>query len=287
MGTDTGLTPLHVAVDACALEAVRCVADDGFDVNAVIADGSTVLHCLVSSKSRMLSCEVVESLLAKGADPCKSRAEGRTTLHVLTEWDHHFEETRLPVLQRLADSATTLDQINAEGMTLLHQVCDLEPSEKESSLDLRTQAPKALLGNGADPQCLDQSGRTAFQLLVDLWEEEFWETVTSETKPFFRACAERAEIFFNKTARSGAALEHCSPPPHLLCLSIYYHFEGLTNELLEHSPDVDANAYQVAGETPFQAARFRGCSLSPLIRKLFQGSNVRADSRARGSKLIH
>ncbi|KAF6226136.1 hypothetical protein HO133_009002 [Letharia lupina] len=101
MGTDTGLTPLHVAVDACALEAVRCLADDGADVNAVMADGSTVLHCLVSSKSRILSCEVVESLLAKGADPCKSRAEGRTTLHVLTEWDNHFEETRLPVLQRL------------------------------------------------------------------------------------------------------------------------------------------------------------------------------------------
>lgn len=169
----TGLTPLHVAVGACALEAVRCLADDGFDVSAVMADGSTVLHCLVSTKSRILSCEVVESLLAKGADPCKPRANGRTTLHVLTEWDHHSKEIRLQVLQRLAYSATTLDQINAKGMTLPHQVCDLEPSERESSLVLRTQAPKALLGNGADPQCLDQSGRTAFQLIVDLWEEEF------------------------------------------------------------------------------------------------------------------
>lgn len=184
MSTDTGLTPLHVAVDACALEVVRCLADDGADVNAVIADGSTVLHCLVSGRSRILSCEVVEFLRAKGADLCKFRAEGRTTLHVLTEWDRHFEGTRLQVLQRLAHSAATLDQINAEGMTLLHQVCDLEPSERESSLDLRTQAPKALLGNGADPQCLDHSDRTAFQLIVDLWEEEFWETVTSEAKPF-------------------------------------------------------------------------------------------------------
>lgn len=57
--------------------------------------------------------------------------------------------------------------------------------------------------------------------------------------------------------------------------------------MLEHSPSVDANAYKVAGETPLQAACFRGCSLSLLIRKLFQGSKVRADSRARGSKLIH
>ena len=46
----TGLTPLHVAAGACALDAVRFLVDNGSDVGAVTANGSTVLRCLASTK---------------------------------------------------------------------------------------------------------------------------------------------------------------------------------------------------------------------------------------------
>lgn len=55
--THAGLTPLHVAVGACAIEAVRFLVDNGSDVGAVTANGSTVLHCLAGSKARTLSSE--------------------------------------------------------------------------------------------------------------------------------------------------------------------------------------------------------------------------------------
>ena len=82
----TGLTPLHVAVGACALDAVRFLVDNRSDVDAFTANGSTVLHCLASSEARTLSHEVVGILLAKGADPCQPCMYGKKPLHSLTKW---------------------------------------------------------------------------------------------------------------------------------------------------------------------------------------------------------
>ena len=273
--THTGLTPLHVAVGACALEAVRFFVDNGSDVGAVTANGSTVLHCLASSKVRDSSCEIVGILLAKGADPCQPCMDGKTPLHVLTEWGHQFEETMLEVLQRLAHSATALDQVNAEGMTVLHQVCHLKSREGEYLLDKRTKALKTLLLNGADQKCLNQSGETAFQLVVDVWEVE---TNSSETPPpeFVRTCSEMADLLLHSNP---------VPPRHLLFLSLWYHLEELADRLLVHSPEFDTSAYEVSGVTPLQAACYRGCSLT-LLRKLLRSHKVQTNNRARGSGLI-
>ena len=278
--THTGLTPLHVAVGACAPEAVRFLLDNGSDVGAVTANGSTVLHCLASSKVRNLSCEVVGILLAKGANPCQPCMDGKTPLHILTEWGPQFEETRLEVLQRLAHSATALNQINAEGMTILHQVCHLSPLEEHFSLNLRTKALKTLLLNGADQRCLNQSGETAFQLVVDVWEVEMNKTETD-------AWSTRSGLSFRTYADMADLLLHSNqlPPRHLLYLSLWYHFEELADRLLVHSPEFDTSAYEVSGVTPLQAACYRGCSLT-LLRKLLRNHKVQTNNRARGSGLI-
>lgn len=273
--THAGLTPLHVAVGACAIEAVRFLVDNGSDVGAVTANGSTVLHCLAGSKARTLSCEIVGILLAKGADPCQPCMDGKTPLHVLTEWGHQFEQTRLEVLQRLAHSTRALNQINADGMTILHQVCHLNPLEKETLLDLRTKALKSLLLNGADQNCLNQSGETAFQLVVDVWEVEASSSETPSPE-FFRTCADMADLLLHSNPL---------PPRHLLYLSLWYHFEELADRLLVHSPEVDASAYEVSGVTPIQAACYRGCSLN-LLRTLLRIHKVQTNNCARGPGLI-
>ena len=91
-------------------------------------------------------------------------------------------------------------------MTVLHQVCHLDLLEQDSLLDFRTEALKTLLLNGADKQCLNQSGEMAFQLVFDVWEVA---TDSSETPSlgFFQTCAEMADLLLR-----GNAL----PPRHLL-----------------------------------------------------------------------
>ena len=75
-----GMTPLHAAVGAGALEAIEFLVNNGFDVSAVTVDGSMMLHYLASSDHGTTECEIADILLEQGADPCTSRVDGKTSL---------------------------------------------------------------------------------------------------------------------------------------------------------------------------------------------------------------
>jgi len=80
----TGLTPLHVACQHGSLESVRCLLDNGADVNYVAGGwektytGATPLCLALHSKDR----DVIELLLGRGAMRLKS--------HWTAPWDRHI-----------------------------------------------------------------------------------------------------------------------------------------------------------------------------------------------------
>ena len=281
MRSHAGLTPLHVAVEACALEAVDFLVNDGFDISALTADGSTMLHSLASNGSGTPNYKIADILLEKGADPCISRMDGKTPLHVLTDWRHYTTE-QIWVFQRLVQAAARLDQIDAERMTILDKVCHLDPRSGHISWASRIQALETLLLGGADPSCLNKIGQTAFQSIVDAWES--YHMPTSRSDEFTSACATMAGIFMDSYQQAQNLVE-IFIPCHLLYMSLWYGYDQLTDKVLVHIPEIDTKLFNVSRKTPLQAACLRGGSLI-LVRKLLDKSKAEMRNRARGSDLI-
>ena len=282
MRSHAGLTPLHVAVGAYALEAVKILVNDGFDVSAVTADGSTMLHSLASNDRGTPNCEIADILLEKGVDPCTSRLDGKTPLHVLTDCRYDTNEQTL-VFQRLVQSAASLDQIDGEGTTILHKVCHLEPHQGQRIWDWKARALQYLLLRGADPSCLNKVGQTAFQSVVD-----FWETVSlnkvSICITINPACAKMAGIFLDSYQRARNPIESCLPR-HLLYMLLWYNYQELADRVLVQITEIDTKLFEVSCITPLQAACIRGCSLI-LLRKLLDKSKVEIRNRVCSSDLI-
>ncbi len=175
--SSNGVTPIHIAARAGSVRAVRFFVDDGFDIGAQTSDGSSALHCAVDGDNGTVSDDIVRLLLDAGADPYGARLDGMTPIHVLIEKILNtrcfiISNEQASVLRRLARCSGRLHQSNTENLTALHQICRRTPEvlnmDKESLLAVRI-----LLDHGADPGVPDGLGRTAFNVLVDTWKEEY------------------------------------------------------------------------------------------------------------------
>jgi ankyrin repeat protein len=111
--------------------------------------------------------EMVQALLAKGADPNRPSGEaGWDAMHVAVE---HEMDAVIPVL---VSAGAKLNGCDGSGMTPLHLAVDIEADGAHQSGEEPTARLTALLlGLGADPEAPDIRGRTVLSLAEDYEHE--------------------------------------------------------------------------------------------------------------------
>ena len=134
---------MHSATCRPDIEVVRFLISNGCDVNAVNDHGRTPLM----NASERGYLQIVEELIASGADATLSDCSGWTSLHfaALGAWPQF--ETHSLVMQRLIDEGVDVNAVDALGWSPAHISTD--------SCGL-----KILATAGADLSLCDVDGRT-------------------------------------------------------------------------------------------------------------------------------
>ena len=161
----SGLTALHHAINGspsysdsghfCPTDIVEFLLENGADisVSAKTDTGATVLHLATNEPE-----STIDLLVAKGADVNARRAQdGRTPL--LCSINYYDDKTMLALIKHGADCSVQDNQ----GVTALQ-------------IALENHSPslaqvKALLANGADPNCRNKKGDTALHVMRS-WERQ-------------------------------------------------------------------------------------------------------------------
>lgn len=145
-----GYTLLHLAATAGSAEACAALCAGGAQVDAQDERGSTALH--LAAGSGHTSC--VAALIDAGARLLRNIA-GKTALHDAA-WGGHSEA--LALLVPAARAAGVLDAVGNDGRAAMH--C--------ASLSRDPALAETLLGAGADPDVVDERGRTPLDWARDL-----------------------------------------------------------------------------------------------------------------------
>lgn len=160
-------TPLHWAAIKGNLKAIDWLLAKKIHIDVRAADGSTALHAFVSGGKGPVA--VIEHLLQAGASTEARllngkykgrRFEGheRTPLHIATT-RHHLDLMRV-----LLKGGAKVDPRTDQGKTPLH----LAAESARNDLEKAASEIRLLLGKGADPNALDNTGETALRLVLDL-----------------------------------------------------------------------------------------------------------------------
>ena len=142
-------------------------------------------------------------------------------------------------------------------------------------------ALKVLLEYGADPASEDLMGSTAFVDLVEIWEKLFLRL--KACKVYYANVPEGFVDLFStilETKKNVSFLANACKDPHLLCLALIFGRERLADQILQHSPSVDAIAYRILRMNPLQAACYYGRCSGFLLEELHGRS--KADRGAGG-----
>jgi ankyrin repeat protein len=169
LGSKTGFTPLMFAVQQGDVEAIRTLIKAGADVNTV-QNGTKLTPIIIASA--MLHGDVVDLLLANGANPNAIDSRGYTALHlVVRDTDYGMDlrtkdtVTRIvkALLAQKADPnirlvqehpAATGNEVSLGGATALILAAEV------NNFDV----VKALLDGGADPKATTDAGHSALHM---------------------------------------------------------------------------------------------------------------------------
>jgi len=169
LGSKSGFTPLMFAVQQGDVEAIRTLIKAGADVNSV-QTGTKLTPIIIASA--MLHADVVDLLLANGANPNAIDSRGYTALHlVVRDTDYGMDlrtkdtVTRIvkALLAQKADPnirlvqehpAATGNEVSLGGATALILAAEV------NNFDV----VKALLDGGADPKATTDAGHSALHM---------------------------------------------------------------------------------------------------------------------------
>ena len=169
LGSKSGFTPLMFAVQQGDVEAIRTLIKAGADVNSV-QNGTKLTPIIIASA--MLHGDVVDLLLANGANPNAIDSRGYTALHlVVRDTDYGMDlrtkdtVTRIvkALLAQKADPnirlvqehpAATGNEVSLGGATALILAAEV------NNFDV----VKALLDAGADPKATTDAGHSALHM---------------------------------------------------------------------------------------------------------------------------
>jgi len=141
-----GYTPLHFATANNYKDIVELLIAKGANVNAKDDDGGTPLHRAVQEDHK----DVAEFLIARGADMSARDENGQTSLYWAAYYGH------MDIAKLLIDKGADVNAKNARGRTPLHRAL----TEGHSDI------AKLFINKGADVNAKDEDGRTPLHRAV-------------------------------------------------------------------------------------------------------------------------
>lgn len=155
-----GNTALMSAIEFKRLDIVIELLHRNVDVNAITNFGSTALHTATSYYKQynenecVISCVMVELLLAKGADVNAKDYEGKTPLRNAASKGH------IELVKMLINAGADVNIMSIKGRTALHKA--MNPYMKYQNENI--EVIKLLLENGANTLIIDKDGNTPIML---------------------------------------------------------------------------------------------------------------------------
>lgn len=151
-GNNAGQIPLTSVTAWQNEELLRFILSSGAKVNMTNAGGATALGVAATSGST----NIVSTLLAAGAEVDFKDPEGRTPIF------YAISQGRLPILEVLAQNKANVNATARDGTTPLFAVIESGNNEVQA---IRVRLVEWLLAHHADPNTVDEKGRTLFSLL--------------------------------------------------------------------------------------------------------------------------
>lgn len=273
-----GRTPLHASVENSGRYlSLQFLLKQNVNVHVTDDHGLTVWH-LAALKGNTHALSILkESIPENQMCPRPKDNEGLTPLHYAVQSDS--EETLIFLLDHCDKDA--IHDTSSNGMTALHycvKACSLEfnsshsngfPLFENTDCSPRFLALEALLRKGADPASEDLIGNTVLRSLVEMWEKGF----LSQKYPG-KTCYRVPEWYVDPFSRvlentkNVSFLARVCKDPHFLCLALIFGEEELAQDILKHSPPVDAMAHRIIQLSPLQAAYYYGRCSQFLLKEL-------------------
>jgi ankyrin repeat protein len=139
VATCQGYTPLHLAISGGRNKIAKMLVDAGFDLSSKNLGGKSPLHFAYSQSGRNSNfAEIVQLMLAKGADPSIIAKFQETILHATLRAD---QKPNLTVIQMVIDAGVDVNALDIDGFSPLWV----------SVTNGHEDAFELLLTHGADP----------------------------------------------------------------------------------------------------------------------------------------
>ena len=246
-----GQTPLHAAVEAGKIGAVRQLLAHGADVSTNFHSGNTSLHFAATS-------DIVEALLEAGADVNAKDEEGNTCLHFLFTVNHQpiqpsdIEKT-FDLLMRYG---ANINARNEAGSSVLHR-----------ALWAESPLVTKILSSGADPNAVEYAGPSPLGIAA-----------RNDLQTAFEELLNRGADIHWKDARGWTLFHYASSDLYFVRRPEPY------KQLLERglSPDTPDNN----GDTPLLLAVKRG-NLESVTFLLNVGADANANDKEGLTRLQH